>query len=73
VLFRIGQICGVQLPDCDGVGVVVYRRESNHIVSDLYDVKSKGSTLRRIHRELADEFAMHGEFHDFAGADLDLN
>src|SRR5271165_5029565 len=67
VLFRVGQICGVQLPDCDGVGVVVYRRESNHIVIDLNDVKSKCSTLSRIYRDLADEFTMHGEFHDFAG------
>ena len=63
----VGQICGIQLPDRNRVGVVVYRRETNHIVTDLHDIQSKCTTLRRIDRELADEFTLHSEFHDFAG------
>ncbi len=62
----IGEIRGVQLPDGDGVGVVVYRRESNHIVGDLHDIESERPALSRVNRELTDEMAVHGEFHDLA-------
>jgi hypothetical protein len=79
---RVGQTCSVQLPDCDAVGVVVDRCESNHIVRGLNDVQSEGATLSRIDRELADELAVHAaiqeqiETGDGAGQDIrneDLN
>ena len=38
VSLRVGQICGIQFPDRDRVGVIVYRSETNHIVTDLDDI-----------------------------------
>jgi hypothetical protein len=63
---RISQISSVQFPDRNGVRVIVYSREPNLVVSRLYDVKSEGSSLGRVDRELADELAVHREFDNFA-------
>lgn len=63
----IGNPWLINCPDGEGIGVVVHGREPGNIVSDGYDIESKCSARIRIDRQLADESALHGKFHDFAG------